>query len=198
MNGETLEKFKETCQFCVVDVKHNVDQRSVHSMEGKLNTIVAQAGLMFLPQLDVWSIGLDGRTRVRELGECEALPRRWFTPSELYTAMGFPITEAVIDACCGVTCCMPSGAAADRFVINMETPCICHSVGAAKVVLYLVLPCSGDCSDLYPKQSQQNSSGSRFQIGLSQGAEARTGRMSILKCVGTERLMCGTISISIS
>ena len=36
-----LAKFKETCQFCVVDVKHNVDQRPVHSMEGKLNTIVA-------------------------------------------------------------------------------------------------------------------------------------------------------------
>ena len=28
-----LEKFKETCQFCVVDVNHSVDQRSVHSME---------------------------------------------------------------------------------------------------------------------------------------------------------------------
>ena len=71
----------------MVDVKHVVDQRPVHSMEGKLNTIVAQAGLMFHPELDVWSIGSDGRTHVRELGECEALPRRWFTPSELYTAM---------------------------------------------------------------------------------------------------------------
>ena len=40
----------------------------MHSMEGKLNTIVAQAGLVFLPKLDVWSTGLDGRTRVRELG----------------------------------------------------------------------------------------------------------------------------------
>ena len=38
-----------------------------------------------------------------------------------------------------------------------------NSVGAAKVVLYLVLPCFGDCSDLYPKQCQQNSSGSRLQ-----------------------------------
>ena len=69
-----LEKFKETCQFCVVNVKYNVDQRPVHSMEGKLNTIVAQAGLMFLTDLNVRSSGLDGRTRVHELGECEALP----------------------------------------------------------------------------------------------------------------------------
>ena len=60
----------------------------MHSMERKLNTIVAQAGLMFVPELDVWSIGLDGRTRVRELGVCEALLRRWFTPSELSTAIG--------------------------------------------------------------------------------------------------------------
>ena len=71
-----LVKFKESRQFCVVDVKHDVDQRPVPSMEGKLNTIVAQAGLVFLPELDVWSTGLDGRTRVRKLGECEALPRR--------------------------------------------------------------------------------------------------------------------------
>ena len=48
-----LSKFKETCHFCVVDVQHYVDQRPVHSMEGQLNTIVAQAGLMFLPELDV-------------------------------------------------------------------------------------------------------------------------------------------------
>ena len=67
----------------MVDVKHDVDQRPVPSVERKLNTIVAQAGLVFLPELDVWSTGLDGRTRVRELGECEALPRRWFTPTEL-------------------------------------------------------------------------------------------------------------------
>ena len=77
---ERLEKFKETCQFCVVDVKRNVDQRPLHSMEGKLNTIVAHAGLMFLSELDVWSIGLDGRTRVRELGEREALPRKCSLP----------------------------------------------------------------------------------------------------------------------
>ena len=38
-----------------------------------------------------------------------------------------------------------------------------NSVGAAKVVLFLVLPCFGDCSGSYPKQSQQNSDGSRFQ-----------------------------------
>ena len=30
-----LEKFKETSQFCVVDVRHNVEQRTVYSMEGK-------------------------------------------------------------------------------------------------------------------------------------------------------------------
>ena len=33
-----LEEFKDTCKFCVVDVKHDVD----HTMERKLNTIVAQ------------------------------------------------------------------------------------------------------------------------------------------------------------
>ena len=38
-----------------------------------------------------------------------------------------------------------------------------NSVEAAKVVVCLVLSRFGDCSDLYPKQSQQNSSGSRFQ-----------------------------------
>ena len=76
----TGEISRKLASFCVVDAERNVDQRAVHSTEGKLNTIVAQAGLMFLPELDVWSIGLDGRTRVRELGECEALPRKWFTP----------------------------------------------------------------------------------------------------------------------
>ena len=124
--------------------------RTMHSMEGKLNTIVAQAGLMFLPELDVWSIGLDGRTRVRELGECEALSRRWFTPSKQYTAMGSPITEAVIDSCCGVTCCMSRGALG---AFRSSRRSVCHhcgntmhlnSVGAAKVVLYLVLPCLGE------------------------------------------------------
>ena len=60
----------------------------MHSMERKLNTIVAKAGLLFLTELDVWSIGLDGRTRVRELGVWEALPCKWFTPSELSTAIG--------------------------------------------------------------------------------------------------------------
>ena len=99
---------------------------SVHSMEGKLNTIVTQAGLMFLPELDVWSIGLDGRTRVRELGECEALPRRRFTPSELYTAMGFPITEAAIDFCCGVTCCLSRGAPG---AFRSSKRSVCHQCG---------------------------------------------------------------------
>ena len=79
-----------------------------------------------------------------------------FTPSELYAAMGFPITEAVIDACCGVTCCMSRGAPG---AFKSSRRSVCHHcghtlhlnlVGAAKVVLYLVLPCVGDCSDLYP------------------------------------------------
>ena len=35
-------------------------------------------------------------------------------------------------------------------------------------------------------------------LGPSQGAEARTVRMSILECVGTETRMRGTISISIT
>ena len=168
-----LEKFKETCQFCVVDVKHNVDQRPMHSMEGKLNTIVAQAGLMFLPELDVWSIALDGRTRVRELGECE-VPRRWFTVSELYTTMGFPITEAAIDSSCGVTCCMSRGALG-AFRRSRRNTMHLSSVGAAKVVLYLVLPCSGDCSDSYPKQSQQNSTDSRFQSAFHRALKRARG-----------------------
>ena len=53
---------------------------------------------MFHSQLDVWSIGLDGRTRVRELGECEALPRKWFTLLRTVHSHGLPITEAVIDS----------------------------------------------------------------------------------------------------
>ena len=110
----------------MADVKHDVDQHPVHSMEGKLNTIVAHAGLMFLPELDVWSIGLDGRTRVRELGECEASPRRWFSPSKLYTAMRFPITEAVIDSCCGVTCCMSRGAPG---AFRSRRRSVCHQCG---------------------------------------------------------------------
>ena len=117
----------------------------------------------------MWSIALDGRTRVRELGEYEAFPRRWFTPSELYTAMGFPITEAAIDSSCGVTCCMSRGALG---AFRSSRRSFCHQCGntmhlnseaAAKVALYLVLPCLGDCSDSYPKQSQQNSCDSRFQ-----------------------------------
>ena len=153
----------------------------VHSMEGKLNSIVAQAGLMFLPELDVWSIGLDGRSRVRELGECEALPRRWFTPSELFTAVGFPITEAVIDACCGVTCCMSRGApgafrSSRRSVSHQGGNTMqLNSVGAAKVVLYLVLPCLGDRSDSYPKQIQQNSGGSRCQSAFHRALKRARG-----------------------
>ena len=68
-----------------------------------------------------------------------------------------------------VTCCMSHGALG---AFRSSRRSVCHqcgntmhlnSVGTAKVVLYLVLPCFGDCSDLYPKQCQQNSSGSRFQ-----------------------------------
>ena len=117
-----LDKFQETCQFCVVDVKHNVDQRTMHP------------GLMFFPEVDVWSIGLNGGTRLREPAECEALPRRWFTPSELYTAMGLPITEAATVSCCGNTMHL-------------------HSGGAVKVLLYLVLPCLGGCPELCQEQS---------------------------------------------
>ena len=165
----------------MVDIKHDGDQRAVHSMEGKLNTIVAQGGLMFHLELDVWSIGSDGRTRVRELGECEALPRRWLTPSELYTAMRFPITEAVIDSCCSVTCCMSRGAPG---AFRSSRRSVCHqcentmhwnSVGAAKVVLCLVLPCSGDCSDLHPKHCQQHSGGSRFQSAFHRALKRARG-----------------------
>ena len=63
-----LEKFEETCQFCVVAAQHNVDQCPVHSMERKLKTIVAQARLTCFPELDVWRIGLGGfRSQKRPL-----------------------------------------------------------------------------------------------------------------------------------
>ena len=50
---------------------------------------VMQAGLMFLREFDVWNTGLDGPIRVREPGECVALPRRWFTPSDLWQHHAF-------------------------------------------------------------------------------------------------------------
>ena len=67
-------------------------------------------------------VNLESARHYREGG---SLPHNCTQP-----CMGFPITEAVIDSCCGVTCCMsrgalvPSGAAADRFVIKVEKSCI--------------------------------------------------------------------------
>ena len=77
------------------------------------------------------------------------------------------IRETVVTQKVLVECCIILG-------VKLRVMCIevCHQCGntmhlnpaeAGKVVLYLVLPCFGGCSDLYPTQSQQHSSGSRFR-----------------------------------
>ena len=121
----------------VCDVNQNPDARPLHSIGAKLNTLIKNIGIMFLPKTYVHS------------GDVKELPCRWLAVPELFLAMGFPVTDSTIEACCGAKCPLSRGvdaiAAQSRRSACNQVGNTMHinSIGAVHMAILLLIPALG-------------------------------------------------------
>jgi site-specific DNA-cytosine methylase len=156
-----LTQYRASNPHDVADLSQNPITRPLVSRRNNLNTIMKNVGIMFLPEFATYTP--EGQTTA----EPRALPSRWLTASELFTAMGFPVTESAVSrtfALCHVSRGLPAVPGRSHRSLWNQVGNTMHlnSIGAAKLSLYLVLPCLGCKTDATRSASAASSSGNSF------------------------------------